>query len=235
MPASAKPKLTEKQWRSLRAGAAKAAKLTAAAIKDWSALAAKAVNGSPHADWRWLLMDFRNRCIDDNIDCPYSVTYLVQLAETYTAVEGNLDRGIAPSVLVEGRNLDNLLDIIEEEKENLTVPRVRAYVTKEATGDERPVEDIEAEQKAERDQTKERKTRKRHAEKIEGWDLDKSDKLLPAMKSEITAYRGALLRLQADGSAFDGTELTLALDAAKQLVSTLEEMQRSQAKLKKAA
>jgi hypothetical protein len=222
MAVKSKPKLTDKQWRALQPQCRKAAKHTASAVKSWAKVAADAVNGNPHADWRWLLADLRNRCVDSGIDCSYTPTYLIQLAETYAAVEGDLERDVPVSVLVEGRNLDNLLDIVEEEKEDLTVARIKAHVYKDANDDDRDVDEIEADLRDKRDTVKERKTRKRHAEKIEGWSLDKSDNLLPTLKDEITSYRSAILRHHEEGQTFDPTEVALALDAVNQLAATLE-------------
>ena len=230
MAAKPKPKLTDKQWKALAPQCKKAAAHTAQAIKAWSKVASEAVNGNPHADWRWLLTDLRNRCIDGEIDCPYTVTYLVQLAETYTAVEGDMNRDVPVSVLVEGRNLDNLLDIVEDEKEDLSVSRIKAYVYKDANNDSRDIDEIESELKTKRDSEKEKKTRKRHAEKIESWPLDKDANLLPTMKSEITAYRSAILRLHTEGRQFDATEIAMALDAVRQLESTLEAVRPAIAK-----
>ena len=239
MAAKPKPKLTDKQWRKLAPKYKRAAANTAKSLKEMAGLCKETVNGAPHADWSWLLRDARNRCIDAGWDISYSVTYMVQLAETYEAVDGDLDRGVPVSVLVEGRNLDNLTDIIEdeEEKENLTVTRIRAHVYKDANDDDRPVEEVEEEIKAKRDEVKEKQTRQRHAEKIEGWSLDKSDKLLTTMRSEATAYRSALLRFQSEGTKFNLTDFALALDAVKQLASMMESMQsaKTKKKLKKAA
>ena len=232
MAGKPRPKLSEKQWKALAPKCRKAAKYTADSIKAWSAVSSEAVNGNPHADWRWLLIDLRNRCIDSDIDCPYSVTYLIQLADTYTAVKGDLERDVPVSVLVEGRNLPNLLDIVEDEGEDLSVSRIKAYVYKDANDDEREVDEIESELRTKRDSEKERKTRRRHAEKIEGWAIDKSDNLLPTMKAEITSYRSAILRMTAEGREFDATEIALALDAVRQLAATLEAVRPS---LKKAA
>src|SRR4051794_29464048 len=100
------PKLTTEQWNKQRAAIKKASKKTRAAIEEWAKIAASTVNGNPVDEWRWLLTDLRNRCQrdkDSDIECPYTVVYLVQLAETHTKVEANWDRGVSPSVLIEGR------------------------------------------------------------------------------------------------------------------------------------
>ena len=222
MASKPKPKLTDKQWRKLQPQCRKAAASTAKAVKEWAKIAADAVNGDPHANWRWLLSDLRNRCIDNSIDCHYSVTYLVQLAETYDAVEGNLEYDVPISVLIEGRNLDNLLDIVEDEQETLTVGRIKAYVYKDANDDDREIDVIEQEMKDKQDAGKGQVARQKAVAKIEADALKQPDNLLPTMKSEITAYRSAILRLHAEGQQFDATEIALALDAVRQLEATLE-------------
>jgi hypothetical protein len=221
MAGKAKPKLTDKQWRKLQPQCKRAAASTAKAVKEWAKIAADAVNGDPHANWRWLLADLRNRCADNGIDCHYTITYLVQLAETYDAVEGNLERDVPVSVLIEGRNLDNLLDIVKGEPD-LTVGRIKAYVYKDANQDERSVDEIEEELRGKRDTVQERKTRKRQAEKIEAWEPGKAPSLMPTLKDQVVAWRSAILRLHEDGEQFGPTEIALALDAVRQLATTLE-------------
>jgi hypothetical protein len=111
---------------------------------------------------------------------------------------------------------------VEEEKEDLTVGRIKAHVYKDANDDDRDVDEIEAELKAKRDGEKAKTTRKRQAEKIEAWSPDKSGTLLPTMKDQIVAFRSAILRLHEEGETFDPTQVALALDAVKQLATTLE-------------
>lgn len=217
-----KAKLGDKLWATLKPKCEAAAAYSASSIKEWAKIASETVNGNEHADWRWLLADLRERCFNNDIECPYTVTYLIQLAETYQKVEGNFDREVVPSVLVEGRNLDNLLDIIEP---GMTVGRMKAIVKKELDSQEtRSVDEIEAEQTRHRLDGREKAKRKKHHEKIANWPLDKSDDLLSNLKEESAAYQSAIVRIQAEGAEFSPGDIAVALAVAKGLVSTLEEI-----------
>jgi len=60
-----------------------AARLRAQVVEErdaWASIAAEVVKGQQHADWRWLLADLRERCFAGGIECPYSVTKLMQMA-----------------------------------------------------------------------------------------------------------------------------------------------------------
>ncbi len=224
-----KAKLEDRHWDKLTTKIDAAAAYAAESIKNWAEIAADAVNGSEHANWRWLLADLRERCFATGRECPYTVTYLIQLAETYQKVEGNFDRDVVPSVLIEGRNLDNLLDVIEP---GMTVSRMKAIVAKEMDPDEtRSVEEIEAVQKRHRLDGRERAKRKGYGEKIANWPLDKSDELLPNLKEESTSYQNAIVRLKAEGAEFTAGEVAVALAVAKGLVNTLEELTPALAKV----
>jgi hypothetical protein len=225
-------KLTRKQWEELEPKCVDAALQSTLAATKWAEIAAEAVvdasssedKSRPKADWRWLLTDLRDRCIDNGIECPYAVKTLVQYAETYEAVDGDFDRnGAAFSALVEGRHLDNLIAITEMEQ-NLKVTRMRAHVHKEATDDERPVDEIEAEMKAERDSEKERKARKSETDKIAEWPLDKTDKLVAMIEEYNGAFRKAIKRHEIAGREFDANATGMATHTTSLLHKTLRKL-----------
>jgi hypothetical protein len=213
-------RLGDQLWAELRPQCIEAGTYSESAIKAWARIAAEAVHDEVHPDWRWLLADLRERCFDENIECPYQVTYLINLAETYTRVKGNFDRGVPVSVLIEGRNLRNLLELVKREP-GMTVGRMKAYVFQDATKDPRSIDEIEAQQKRQRLEGKEKRKRRQHAEKIDGWPLDKAEDLLRMLADEANAYGNAIDRLQTEGASFDAGELTVALRAVKGLTSTL--------------
>lgn len=226
-----KPKLSSSEWDAVKPICEEASGYTEQAIQKWAKAATMAVGSRPHSHWRWVLADMRDRCSDKHITCEYSVVYLKQLAETDIALDGDWDRGdISPSVLIEGRNHPKLLSIIKKDGKKLTVVRMKAHIYKDANKDARSIDQIEAELRGKRDSETEVKSRRRHAEKIEGWSLDKAHNLLPTMKAEIVAYRSAILRLHAEGEVFDTTEIMLALDAVKQLEATLDAIRPTLAK-----
>lgn len=215
-----KPKLGDKRWEVLKPKCVCAGAYSEESIKAWAAIAAEAVSGASHADWRWLLADLRERCFDNSIECPYTMNYLIQLAETYEEVDGNLDRGVPVSVLIEGRNLDNLLDVVTP---GMTVARMKALVYKRFNQtDKRSVEEVEASQKGYRLDGRERATRKGYVDKIEGWKLDKANKLLPQLQAEATAYQNAVVRLRAEGAAFDPGQVAVAQTALRNALSALD-------------
>ena len=218
-----KRKLTDAQWKTLRPKCKGAAEHSRSAMEGWATVAFEAVNGSPHISWRWLLADMRERCFDAKIECPYSVTYLVQLAETYEAVKGDFDRGVPISVLIEGRNLDNLLDLIEDD-DKMTVSRMKAIVFKDANGDERTVEEIEIEQKRNRTEQRERKRAKGRADEIAQWPVEKADDLLPTLRDELSAYVDALTDLSDEDVEFNAADARKALRMSSALTEMLEEL-----------
>ena len=224
-----RPKLGDKRFKSLVNAAKKAAKTYAEAQKQWAAVFAKAVNGDDDADWKWLIEDLRQRLLaEEDIIIPFSNTYAVQLAQTYVAAKGNLDRGVPVTVLVEGRKLENLPAVIEEETQDdkppLTVSKMKAIVAKEINGDDRPVEEIEADvkkaDKAKRDKPK----RKERTERITTTPVDESAELMNDLKDELLAYQSAVVRLKHEGAVIDPGVLTVTLNAAKGLVVALEGM-----------
>jgi hypothetical protein len=214
-----KPKLGDQRWEALVPKIDAVAVSTETAIQGWAEIAAEAVNGDQHADWRWLLADLRERCWESGRPCPYQLTYLVQLAETYQAVKGDFDRGVTTSVLIEGRNLSDLLDVV---KPGMTVGRMKAIVFKRNTQDSRSVEEIQAEQKRHRVDGRERSKRRQHAEKIAGWPLSKAEDLLALLAEEAAAYRKAVARLDSEGAEWDSGDLVVAMQEARMLVSALE-------------
>lgn len=214
-------KLTETQWKTLRPKCKKAAQHSHAAMEAWATVSAEAVSSASHINWRWMLADMRERCFDANIECPYTVTYLVQLAETYDAVKGDFDRGVPASVLVEGRNLDNLLDIVED---GMTVGRMKAIVFKEANDDERSVEEIEAEQKRHRTEQRDRQKLRGRADEIARWPAEKADDLLPALKDELSAYIDALTDLTDEDIDFNAADARKTLRVATALTEMLKEL-----------
>jgi hypothetical protein len=137
---------------------------------------------------------------------------------------------VSPSVLIEGRKLPKLTEIVKGEVDkhgDMSVTRVKAYVHKRANKDKRPVEKIEEEIKAKQDDAKGRQTRQKAVAKIEADALKKPDNLLPTMREQINAFRTAAMRLRSRGTAFDTTEIALTLDSAQSLTSFLEELRRS--------
>lgn len=221
------PTLTEERWEQLRPACEEAGAYSEQSLKKWAWICSQAVEGKVHAEWRWLLGDLRERCLEAQITCPYGIGYLIQLVETHNRVQGDFERGVNASVLVEGRNLADLLELIEP---GMTVGRIKAIVYKRANRDRRPVEEIEAEQKRRRLSGRERTKRRKHAEKIANWPRDKADSLLPDLKDEVSAYKDAIARLSSEGATFDGGDLALALLAAKELVWLLDLMQTPVAK-----
>jgi hypothetical protein len=216
----------------------------------WAEIAAKITHNHRHADWRYLLKECRERCEDDpKLDsCPYSVTYLIQLAETYNAVGKKRiqQRKVPVSVLVEGRNLDNLKEVLddEDEKPKLSVTRMKAHVAKQtaeraakaadaagrevdeqtAADVEKSVDEIEEEIKADRTETRDGNTRRNRAERIEGIDIEKAHKVLPDIRTDAQAYANALIGLQATGAEFDTSEVAKTLRAVKELANVLKDI-----------
>lgn len=216
-----KRKLGDEVWGVLRPKCEVAAAHSINSIIAWSNITHEAVNSAPHQEWRWLLADLRERCFDAKIECPYTVTYLIQLAETYDAVKGRFDRDVPMSVLIEGRNLPHLLDVIEK---GMSVARMKALVFKWSNGDDRSIEEIESEQKRNRLDGREKSKRKAHADKIANWSLDNSEDLLVNMNEELTAYARAISRFQAEGYRFDRGQIGITLNTTKFVINTLEDL-----------
>jgi hypothetical protein len=219
---STKKKLTDKQWRELKPACQAAAKGVEDSLRAWAKIASDTVNGDEHASWRWLLGDLRERCYDGGIECPYSITYLTQLAETHTAAKGDLERGVPVSVLIEGRKLENLLDLATP---GTTVGRMKAHVFKESNKDSRSVQEIEAEQKRHRLDGRTRKERDKENQKILDVSTDPKEveSLLKEITSHIAVYKDALLGLEAEEEvAFPKRETIRALDASEALVRVLK-------------
>lgn len=215
-----KKRLDPELWATLRPKCEAAAAYSTSSITAWAKIAAEAVSAALPADRRWLLADLRERCFDNGIECPYTQSYLIQLAETHEKVKGNFNRGVPVSVLIEGRNLPDLLKMVEP---GITVGRMKAIVTKHFDPkDNRSIEEIEAEQKRHRLDGRERSKRKDHAEKIGNWKLDKADDLLPTLKEEATAYQNAIVRLQAEGAEFSAGDVAVARQAVRNALSTLD-------------
>lgn len=216
-----KRKLGDEVWGILKPKCEVAAAHSSNSIIAWANIAHEAVDSTPHHEWRWLLADLRERCFDAKIECPYTITYLIQLAETYDSVRGNFNRNVPLSVLIEGRNLPHLLDVLEN---GMSVGRMKAMVFQWSNGDDRSIEEIEAEQKRNRLDGREKNKRKDHAEKIANWALDASDDLLVNMNEELTAYMRAISRLQAEGYAFDSGQIRITMHTAKFALSILEDL-----------
>ena len=224
MPISTELSPQDRKWKKIRQICKKAADLTRRATEMWAEAAYKYVSEDKHADWRWLLADMRNRCLDEGIDCPYTVTYLVVLAEAYEAVDGDFDRGVPVSVLIEGRNLDNLLDIIADDPK-MTVARMKAIVAKDANeDDERSVDEIEADTENERKEKAAEAKAARQIKKIENWDTEKADELLSTLRREAHAYHIAIVNLVTEeGFEFSEREVAKTLHTLADLTRTLEE------------
>ena len=75
--------MNDQQWKMLRPKCRKAQPPPPGWIQEeWGKIAAEVVKDEPRADWRWLLADLRNRCIDNGINCPFSITHLVKFADS---------------------------------------------------------------------------------------------------------------------------------------------------------
>lgn len=234
MSKSTETTVQDRKWKKIRTICKSASELTRRATEKWAEAAYKMVSDNKHVDWRWLLADMRERCFAEDIECPYTVTYLVVLAETYEAVEGDFDRGVPISVLIEGRRLDNLLDIIEDEPK-MTVARMKAIVAKEANEDEeRSVEEIEADAERERKEKAEEAKMARAIKRIESWDSDKANDFLTHLRREATAYTNAITRILDEDVEFSGREVTKALRAVTELAETLEEIAPKRTRVKAA-
>ena len=167
---------------------------------------------------------------DSDIECPYTVSYLLSLVETNVRFKGNWDRGVAPSVLIEGRNHPKAIEIVEQEiadNGDMSVLRMKSHIFKRTNKDKRAVEEIEQEIKAKQDSVKGRATRQKAVAKIEADAMRKPDDLLPTMREQINAFRTAAMRLRSQGHIFNATEVDLTLDSAQSLSALLEELRRS--------
>lgn len=217
-------RLGEARWKTLKPKCVTASSSSEQAMKLWAEIAAEAVVDHPPAHWRPVLSDLRERCWRDRIECPYTLVYMVQLAETCNAVKGNFDRGVPVSVLVEGRHHPGLLKLIKTK--GMTVSRMKAHVyLYDHPDDERSVDEVEAEQRSKRQDTRDRSKRNAHAEKIMNWPLDKAEGLLQHMKNEVNAYTSAVVRLRKQGAEFDSGDIAVAEQAIKSLSQVIETLE----------
>lgn len=219
MTPATRSRLGDARWSELKPRCITAAAHSEQAAVSWAEIAAEAVRDHPVAHWRSVLSDLREYCWQDKIECPFTLVYLVQLAETCDAVKGNFNRGVPISVLIEGRHHKDLLKIIKQK--GMTVGRMKAVMyLYEHADDKRSVEEIEADQRAKRQDARTGR-RKRHAEKIEGWPLEKAEEVLPTLGTEAQAYMNLLLRLRQQGVEFNLSDAAVAENAVKNLEQVL--------------
>lgn len=91
----------------------------------WARAAYVVVKDEPYPNWRYYLASMRNTAFERKVNCPFSIPFLMQLAETYHAVHGDFDRGVPLGVLITGRRLPDLLDVIQPD---MTVKEMKAIV-----------------------------------------------------------------------------------------------------------
>ena len=216
-------KLDAKKFKTLLLPKIKQAGKTATkAVIQWAEISAITVKGAKsHADWHWLLHDMQEMAWEAREECNYTVNYLVQLAETYHAVQGDFDRGVPISILVEGRNLPNLLDIIENEPD-ITVPRMKAHVYKAThKHDERSVDEIEADQKDKREKQREGVKEAKETDEIVRLADTDVDALVLRYKRIIRAYEDAFSNVEAEGGVVKAGDLKVAVRATKNVLDAL--------------
>lgn len=215
-------------WEGLKPLCMNSGKYTRRSIIDWARAAHAVIEDVQHHYWRRRLTELRERCINDpEIELPYTIAYLMQLAETYEAVSGNFDLGVPITVLVEGRRLDDLLDIIKREPD-ISVARMKAHVAKQISNDPKiisqSVDEIEADLREQRKSPQARKRAETEPEPEPDLSEMNPSELTEEMVESLQNYQLAFVRMTSSGEEIDRSDLAALTITLRNMLAVVEEL-----------
>lgn len=219
--ATAATTIDHDRWiETLRPRAKKAGAMARKGLAMWMEVAALAVEGKGVIFWRGLLADLKDQCekdIDSDLECPYGVQYLYEMALAYqkmATAKRTFEEfpNVPTSVFILGRELPDLFKQLDSNP-NMTVSRIKALIKFRNDPECIDIDSQDEERKLQSIEDEQSRSRKKVRNKKGQAKIDTPEDLVEALEeleSTMDGLRNAVTRLRASGAEFDQGDIAVA-------------------------
>lgn len=199
----------------------------------WMEVAGLTVEGRGVVHWRGLLADLKDQCEKDpdpDLECPYGVQYLYEMALAYhkmaTAKRTFEEFADVPtSVFILGRELPDLFELLDNNP-NMTVSRIKALIKFRNDPNNIDIDPQDEEQKLQAIEEEQARRRKKPKNKRGERKIDSPEELTVALgelESTMDGLSNAIVRLKTRGAEFDQEDIAVARSNVQRFDNTLAE------------
>jgi hypothetical protein len=224
------------RWREvLRPRAKEAGILVRRGLAMWMEIAALTVEGKGAIFWRGLLADLKDQCekdADPDLECPYGVQYLYEMAVAYSKMataKRTFDDfpGVPTAVFILGRELPDLFEQLDKNP-NMTVSRIKALVKFRNDPENIAVEPEDVERRLIAIEEEQSRKRKQPRTSRGYRKIDSPEELAEALgelSSTLDGLGDAIVRLRTRGTEFNVEDIAVARSDVQRFDSVLAEVE----------